>query len=204
LWVQRAAVRAIRVYSISFASSSKNIFSKKQEHRRGRPLLYFEVCATRSGRRLPCLPTFRPDTAPKAVTDATHVGERCIEDLDRFLVVKALKHPNQFISIPWIKRYTGTANRQDSFSHVTPHVLDHSSVPSTRVLYCIGHAVLRYKPQHGRVAANLGKSPTLQSMLCPFVSKLRSVSMLRSSCFALIVVWRISVRHTLNNRSLSI
>ena len=59
----------------------KNIFSKKQEHRRGRPLLYFEVCATRSERRLPCLPTFRPDTAPKAVTDATHVGERCIEDL---------------------------------------------------------------------------------------------------------------------------
>ena len=85
-------------------------------------------------------------TLPKAVTDVPHVGERCsercIEALNFFLVVKALKHPNQSISIPRINLYTGTANEEDGFSRVAPHTLDHSSVPCTRVLACIGHTVL--------------------------------------------------------------
>jgi hypothetical protein len=139
---------AALVGTTSRGESLKGLFEtvrivfKKQEQRRGRPTLYFEVCATRSGRRLPCLPTFRPDTAPKAVTDATHIDERYTEDLNRFLVVKALTHYNQFISIPRIKLYIVTVNREDGLSYVTPHVLAQSSVLCNRVLDCIGHAVL--------------------------------------------------------------
>jgi hypothetical protein len=136
LRVLRTAARAIRVYSISFASSSNNKNISETVYYstlRAVPREVERGCYANSN--------FPPDTARKAMNDAPHVGERYIEALNFFLVVKALKHPNQFISIPRIKLYTVMADEEDGFSRVA-HALGHSLVACTRVLDCVGHAVL--------------------------------------------------------------
>jgi hypothetical protein len=85
----------------------------------------------------PLTPTVRPDTAPKAVNDDPQVHEpyTYTKALNHFLILKALKHPNQFISIPRIKLYTVTADEVDDFSGwLKPLIIARSDVLSVTQL----------------------------------------------------------------------